>query len=282
MQTVKKLLVTFFVMMLFLSGYQTVAWAEENTAVLSTQEAVTEEPDHTDATSEPVEDIIEVDLVDEQLSKDDDEEEENEEIEKVDKVSEEAKTTSDKKTTNTSTKTKTSTKDTKTTTTKTTAKTTTKKEAVKATYSKKDLRLLACLIYTEAGNQSYNGMVAVGNVVLNRIKSASYGHVDTVSEVIYDKKWAVQFAVTVKSKKSGQSTLDKALSLYDSRNFGGANPEAQEKSMNKAIKAAKAALEGENVIGDYLCFQNKRSASRIKKKYPSYKIIGDHIFYRTK
>ncbi len=151
----------------------------------------------------------------------------------------------------------------------------------KPSYSESDLRLLACLVYTEAGSQNYQGMLAVANVVLNRVKSDAYWHVNTVKEVIYDNKWSVQFAVT-KKNKSGVSVMDKALKLYDSRKFTGSNPEAQEKALNKAIKAAKAALQGENNIGSLLCFQNKRSASSIKKKYSDYKIVDDHIFYRTK
>jgi spore germination cell wall hydrolase CwlJ-like protein len=152
----------------------------------------------------------------------------------------------------------------------------------KPTYSEADLRLLACLVYSEAGNQSYNGMLGVANVVLNRAKSDIYWHVDTIKEVIYDRKWSVQFAVTVKSSKTGLSVLDKVLKAYDTGKFTGANPEAQKKAMNRAIKAAKDALEGKNNIGKYLCFQNKRSSSSIKRKYSDYKIIGDHIFYRTK
>lgn len=157
-----------------------------------------------------------------------------------------------------------------------------KTEAKKPSYSEKDLRLLSCLVYSEAGNQTYNGMLGVANVVLNRVKSDVYWHAKTIKEVIYDHKWSVQFAVTIKSKKTGLSMLDKALKLYDTRKFTGANSGAQEKAFNKAIKAAKAALEGENNIGNYLCFQNKRSASSIKKKYSSTIIVGDHIFYRTK
>lgn len=161
-----------------------------------------------------------------------------------------------------------------------------KKETVavtKPSYSEKELRLLASLIYAEAGNQSYKGMLAVANVVLNRVKSPVYAHCDTIKAVIYDKKWSVQFAVTVKSKKTGLSMLDKALAGYDTGKFSGANPEAEQKAMKKAIKAAKAALSGENNIGSYLCFNAvSKSTSRIKKQYPDYKIIGDHIFYRTK
>jgi len=151
----------------------------------------------------------------------------------------------------------------------------------KPTYSDADLRLLSCLIYSEAGNQSYKGMLAVANVVINRASSSAYWHVKTVKEVIYDRKWAVQFAVTIKNRKSGLSMLDKALKYYDTGKFTGSNPTAQEKAMSKAAKAAKAALEGTNNIGNYLCFTNKNNCVSIKKHY-SYKIIGNHIFYRTK
>ncbi len=160
-----------------------------------------------------------------------------------------------------------------------------KEETVKAkpSYSEKDLRLLSCLVYSEAGNQSYKGMLAVANVVLNRVKSPIYSHCNTIKEVIYDKKWSVQFAVTVKSKKTGLSALDKALKSYDTGKYSGSNPEAEKKAMEKAIKAAKAALQGENNIGNYLCFNAvNKYTSKIKKQYPDYKIIGDHIFYRTK
>jgi spore germination cell wall hydrolase CwlJ-like protein len=156
------------------------------------------------------------------------------------------------------------------------------KDKEEDTVSAKDLRLLACLIYSEAGNQNYEGMLAVANVVLNRVKSDAYWHVNTVEQAIYDRKWSVQFGVTVKNSKTGTSMMDKALKLYDTRKFTGANPEAQKKALNKAIKAAKAALSGKNNIGNYLCFQNKYSAKSIKKRYSDYRIIDDHIFYRTK
>ena len=151
----------------------------------------------------------------------------------------------------------------------------------KPAYSKKELRLLSALVYSEAGDQSYEGMLAVANVVLNRAKSKAYAHVNTIEEVIYDRKWSVQFSVTVKNKKTGKSILDRALELYDTGKYPGRNSASEKKAMNRAIRAAKAALEGENNIGDFLCFSMKKCASSIKKKY-DYKIIGDHIFYRTK
>ena len=50
-------------------------------------------------------------------------------------------------------------------------------------YSDSDINLLARLIYGEARGESYVGQVAVGAVVMNRIKSASFPN--TMSGVIY-------------------------------------------------------------------------------------------------
>ncbi|MBQ7374148.1 MAG: spore cortex-lytic enzyme [Clostridia bacterium] len=50
-------------------------------------------------------------------------------------------------------------------------------------YSSSDIALLARLIYAEARGESYTGQVAVGAVVLNRVKSSSFPN--TISGVIY-------------------------------------------------------------------------------------------------
>lgn len=50
-------------------------------------------------------------------------------------------------------------------------------------YTSSDTQLLARLIYAEARGESYTGQVAVGAVVLNRVKSASFPN--TISGVIY-------------------------------------------------------------------------------------------------
>ncbi len=54
-----------------------------------------------------------------------------------------------------------------------------------STYSDADINLLARLIYGEARGESYVGQVAVGAVVMNRIKSASFPN--TMSGVIYQR-----------------------------------------------------------------------------------------------
>lgn len=54
-----------------------------------------------------------------------------------------------------------------------------------STYSDSDVALLARLIYGEARGESYVGQVAVGAVVMNRIKSSSFPN--TMSGVIYQR-----------------------------------------------------------------------------------------------
>lgn len=55
--------------------------------------------------------------------------------------------------------------------------------AVNNSYSSNDVYLLAKLIHAEARGETYQGQVAVGAVVLNRVKSASFPN--TISGVIY-------------------------------------------------------------------------------------------------
>lgn len=59
-----------------------------------------------------------------------------------------------------------------------------------AFYDADQLDLLSRLIYSESGNQPLTGKIAVGNVILNRVESASFP--STIYEVIYEKN---QFCV---------------------------------------------------------------------------------------
>lgn len=54
-----------------------------------------------------------------------------------------------------------------------------------STYTSSDLYLLAKCIYAEARGESYTGQVAVGAVILNRVRSSSFPN--TISGVIYQK-----------------------------------------------------------------------------------------------
>ena len=104
--------------------------------------------------------------------------------------------------------------------------------------------LLAALIYCEAGNQPYEGQVAVGAVVMNRVRSGSYPN--TISEVIYQSG---QFGPAM------TGWLDSVLSS------GGYT--------ETAMQAAADALAGSNPIGDCLSFGNGNWGIQ----------IGDHFFH---
>ncbi len=151
-------------------------------------------------------------------------------------------------------------KATKTTVTvKTTAKTTI--QTTKAKYSAADLRLMSAIIYCEAGSESYNGKLAVGIVIMNRVRSNRYPN--SVKGVIYQKS---QFSPV----RTG--SLNKALKDYDKGGF----TSAKEK---ESIKAAKAALSGEKNItvngkkkdfSKYLSFSGKIKGYTFK--------LGHHQF----
>jgi hypothetical protein len=124
-------------------------------------------------------------------------------------------------------------------------------------YSKEDLKLLACLVHAESGNQPYEGKLAVANVVLNRIKSSSYP--DSIKSVIYQSG---QFSVV----KSG--SLAKQLDSYN--NYDSL-------SEKLSIDAARSALEGNNNIGDCLYFN--RYSDRLKKSHKNSIRIEAHLFW---
>ena len=113
-----------------------------------------------------------------------------------------------------------------------------------ASYSEDDLDLMAGIIYCEAGNQSYDGMVAVGAVVMNRVNNDSFP--DSVSDVIYQE---------------GQFTPASSGDLSSAMSNG---------IPSECYEAAAAALNGENPVGSALYF-NTGSGSGVQ--------IGDHQFY---
>ena len=76
-----------------------------------------------------------------------------------------------------------------------------------------DLNLLARLIYGEARGESYTGQVAVGAVVLNRVKSSSFPN--TISGVIYQsgafdavKDGQINLTPNSTAKKAAQDALN--------------------------------------------------------------------------
>ncbi len=109
-------------------------------------------------------------------------------------------------------------------------KDTKQKQEEKTPYTKSELRLMASIINCEAGAECYQGKLAVGIVVMNRIKSKNFPN--TLKGVIYEKN---QFSPV----RNGM--LKKKLSQYDK----GQIKSAQWKS---CISAAKKTLSGQTTI----------------------------------
>lgn len=106
--------------------------------------------------------------------------------------------------------------------------------------------LLAALIQCEAGNEIYEGQLAVGAVVMNRVRSSAYPN--SIHGVIY---------------ASGQFTPalnGKVNSLYESGRI-----------KDSCIQAAEEAISGVSNVGDMTHFRRNNGREGI--------VIGNHVFY---
>lgn len=103
---------------------------------------------------------------------------------------------------------------------------------IDATVTVDDVKLLAALIFCEAGGERYEGQVAVGAVVMNRIESSRFP--DSIYSVTYQKG---QFTPAMNGKV--QRTLDNGKYKY-------------------CLDAAEAALQGEDPTNGCLYFNSGR------------------------
>ena len=121
-------------------------------------------------------------------------------------------------------------------------------------YNSTDLYWLSRIISAEAKGEPFAGQIAVGNVVLNRVKSSQFPN--TVKGVIFDTKYGTQFSPV----SSG--------TIYQA-------PTAS------AIRAAKVCLEGYSLSTQMIYFYNPSIAtsSWIGRTRPYIMTIGNHKFY---
>ncbi len=103
------------------------------------------------------------------------------------------------------------------------------KEAARKAEFERQKKLLAALIFCEAGNQPYTGQVAVGAVVMNRIESSKYPN--DIDSVIYQRG---QFG------PAGTGKLDRVL-------HSGSYTES-------SLRAAEDALNGVDPVEGCLYF----------------------------
>ena len=110
------------------------------------------------------------------------------------------------------------------------------------------------IISAEAKGESLKGQIAVGNVVLTRVRSTSYPN--TIYGVIFDRKHGTQFSPV---------------------SYGTIYQTPTESS----VIAAKICLEGYTLSDTILFFMNPRLATNnwISKNRPYAFTIGNHDFY---
>ncbi len=125
----------------------------------------------------------------------------------------------------------------------TTELTRTQNAAVAASYD--DVTLLAALIQCEAGNEPYEGQLAVGAVVMNRLRGGRYG--SSIYDVIYAP---YQFGPAGRGKVAAAAAAGPSGSC---------------------IQAAQEALGGASNIGG--CTSFHRNDGRAGT------VIGNHVFY---
>lgn len=121
-------------------------------------------------------------------------------------------------------------------------------------YREDEVFWLARIITAEARGESLLGMIAVGNVIMNRVASPLYPN--TIYGVIFDRKYGVQFSPVLDG------------SIYTTPTY-------------TATLAAKIILEGTRLSEDSLFFLNPTTAESgwiVKNREYLYS-IGGHDFY---
>lgn len=122
------------------------------------------------------------------------------------------------------------------------------------TWSDDDLYWLSHIISAESQGECWEGKIAVGNVVLNRVLSPDFP--DTICEVIFDSRWGGQFEPV----RNGTVYLDPT---------------------EESVRAALACLEGENTVGRSLYFLAPDLTDNhwTMENRPYVTTIGTHWFY---
>ena len=122
-------------------------------------------------------------------------------------------------------------------------------------YREDEVFWLARIIHAESRGEALLGQIAVGNVVLNRVKSAYYPN--TIYGVIFDRKYGVQFSPVLDG------------TIYNTPGYN-------------ATLAAKICLEGYDVSEGAFFFLNTALAtsSWIPRNREYAFTIGNHDFYK--
>ena len=127
-------------------------------------------------------------------------------------------------------------------------------EPAEAVYDSEVLYWLSRIISAESRGESLAGQIAVGNVVLNRVRNEQFP--DSVYGVIFDTRYGVQFTPITNG------------SIYDT-------------PAESSVIAAKICLEGYTLSDHIYYFLNKSVATSlwVHNNRPYVMTIGAHTFY---
>lgn len=127
-------------------------------------------------------------------------------------------------------------------------------DSAENTYDADVLYWLSRIISAESRGESLEGQIAVGNVVMNRARHESFP--DTVYDVIFDKKFGVQFTPTV-------------------------NGTIYEEPYEISVIAAKICLEGYTMSEDIIYFLNIEASQNlwVPNNRDFVMTLGCHTFY---
>ena len=121
-------------------------------------------------------------------------------------------------------------------------------------YREDEVYWLSKIIMAESGGESLIGQIAVGDVIMNRVKSNLYPN--TIYGVIFDRKYGVQFSPVLDGR------------IYNTPSY-------------TATLAAKICLEGTSLSDNAMFFLNPKTAESnwiVKSREYAYS-IGGHDFY---
>lgn len=123
-----------------------------------------------------------------------------------------------------------------------------------AAYDARDYYWLSRIIFAESGSEELEGQIAVGNVVLNRVRSPDFP--DSIPEVIFDLDNGVQFEPV-------------------------ANGSVFQEPSELSREAARRVLEGENTAGTSLYFfaPALSEGTWFDESRSFQQAIGSHRFY---
>lgn len=117
-------------------------------------------------------------------------------------------------------------------------------------YDSDTLYWLSRIIYAESGNQPLEGKIAVGNVVMNRVKNPRFP--DNIYDVLFQKN---------------QFTPAASGSIYRDPNW-------------ESVVAAMLVMDGAEVLPNALFFNGVGARSYASRTRTYVATIGDHAFYK--